>query len=50
MTNQTVSAIIIVILISTLFFIAGYNNKRIEQETERIDQLEIHHIIEQRNP
>ena len=45
MKPNTAYRIIIAILIAALFFLSGYNNKRIKQETERIDQLETHHIV-----
>ena len=46
MTASTANTIIIAILIGALFFLSGYNNKRIKQETQRIDKLEQYHVVE----
>lgn len=46
MSAQTAQTIVVAILIGALFFLSGYNNTRIKQETQRIDQLEIHHPAE----
>jgi len=41
MKAQTVNTIVIAILIGALFFVTGYNNTRIKQLTEKIDQYHV---------
>ena len=42
------AALVLTVMLLTLFFLSGYNNTRIKTLSERIDQLEVYHEIRQR--
>lgn len=45
MTKETGNFIIIGALVALLFVLSGYNNARIRTLSDKVDQLEIHHVV-----
>jgi hypothetical protein len=48
MNKDTANAILVAIMIATLFFLSGFNNTRINTLSDKIEQLEVYHEIRER--